>query len=160
MTSLTVGQKIPPFSVQNEKEEWISDESILGQKNILFFYPKDDTPSCTREACSIRDNYKKIIQRGYVIYGISPDKIKKHNKFIERYEFQYSLLSDPEKKMINDFTMFGPKFFMGKEVNGIYRTTLLINEDNVIEHIISDVKTKEHGEQIINAIDEIEKVSV
>lgn len=156
MTHLEVGQVIPAFEAQNEKEEIINNDSLKGKKHVLFFYPKDDTPGCTREACSIRDNFKTITKLGYGIYGISPDKVKKHNKFIDKYEFQYSLLADPEKKMIQDFGMWGKKFFMGKEVTGVYRTTLLIDEENKIEAIISKVKTKEHGHQILETIKELE----
>lgn len=155
MTHLKIGDKIPSFSQHNEKEELVSDESLKGIKKIFFFYPKDDTPGCTREACSIRDNYKRIKLQGYEVFGISPDKVKKHNKFIDKFEFQFSLLADPEKKMINDFGMWGKKFFMGKEVQGVYRTTLIIDEENTIVSIISKVKTKEHGEQILNAIAEL-----
>lgn len=155
MTHLEIGQTIPVFELPNEKEELINNEKISGTKTVIFFYPKDDTPGCTREACSIRDNYKKITNLGYEIYGVSPDKVKKHNKFIDKFEFQFSLLADPEKKMINDFGMWGTKKFMGKEVQGVYRTTLILDEKNTIVSIITKVKTKDHGEQILNAIAEL-----
>lgn len=150
------GGKIPAFSLPNEKEEIISSDSLLGSKFILFFYPKDDSPGCTKEACSVRDHYKALTAKGYKIFGVSPDKAKKHQKFIDKYEFQYSLLADTEKKMIEDFGLWGPKQFMGREIHGVYRTSVLVNEKGVIDKIIPKVVTKSHGEQLLEAIKEIE----
>ncbi len=146
------GDSVPKFSGNNEKGELISNESLLGNKYILFFYPKDDTPGCTKEACSIRDDYKSIRKLGYKVYGVSPDNEKKHQKFIDKYEFQYSLIADPEKEIINSFEVWGPKKFMGKEYNGVYRTTFLVNEKGMVEGVIKKVKTKEHAKQIIELI--------
>lgn len=153
MTVLNVGDKVPSFESNNEKGELITSESLLGKKYILFFYPKDDSPSCTKEACSLRDKYRVFEKNDYLIFGISPDTEKKHQKFIDKYEFQYSLLSDPEKKMINDFGLWGPKTFMGREITGVYRTTLVVNEEGVIVEIIKKVKTKEHANQLIEALE-------
>lgn len=147
------GDTIPQFSLENEKGEIVTDSNLRGSKTILFFYPKDDSPGCTKEACNLRDNYKVLSKKGYKIYGISPDTAKKHQKFIDKYEFQYSLLADPDKKMINDYGLWGPKKFMGREIVGVYRTTLIVNEEGVIEHIISKVKTKEHANQILELIE-------
>lgn len=155
MTHLKVGDPMPEFACYNEKEEMIDNASLKGSKNVIFFYPKDDTPGCTREACSIRDNYKKISRLDYQIYGVSPDKVKKHNKFIDKYEFQFSLLADTERTMIEAFGMWGKKMFMGKEVTGVYRTTVLTDENNIITSIIYKVKTKDHGQQILDAIAEL-----
>lgn len=155
MTHLKVGDSIPEFACFDENEKIINNVSLEGTKTVIFFYPKDDTPGCTREACSIRDNYNKISKLGYTIYGVSPDKVKKHNKFIDKYEFQYSLLADPERKMIEAFGMWGKKMFMGKEVTGVYRTTILLDENNVVTSVIYKVKTKEHGQQILDAIAEL-----
>jgi len=157
MTHLKVGDSIPSFASENQNGELVTDQDLKGEKHVLFFYPKDDTPGCTREACSVRDNFKSISKKGYKIFGISPDKVKKHGKFIEKYEFQYPLLADPEKKMIQDFGMWGIKKFMGKEVTGVYRTTLITDENNKITNIIAKVKTKDHGDQILAAIEEIEE---
>ncbi|MEM9545621.1 MAG: thioredoxin-dependent thiol peroxidase [Bacteroidota bacterium] len=150
---LKEGDKVPAFSLPNEKGEIISNESLLGKKYVLFFYPKDDSPGCTKEACSIRDNYKYFQKNGYEVYGVSPDKEKKHQKFIDKYEFQFSLLADTEKEMINAFGYWGPKKFMGREIVGVYRTTVVVNEVGIIDTIISKVKTKEHGQQIIDALE-------
>lgn len=148
-------EKVPAFSLMNEKEELITSESMLGKKYILFFYPKDDSPGCTKEACSVRDNYKSLQKKGYDVLGISPDKAKKHQKFIDKYELQYSLLADTEKKMIEDFGLWGPKQFMGREIHGVYRTTVIVNEKGIITKIISKVVTKRHGDQILEAIEEL-----
>ncbi len=148
MKTLQVGNQVPSFSANNEKGEPVSNKSLLGSRYILFFYPKDDSPGCTKEACSLRDHYNVFEKHGYKIFGVSPDNEKKHQKFIDKYEFQYSLLADPNKEMINNFGLFGKKKFMGREINGVYRTTLVINENGIITHIIDKVKTKEHGEQL------------
>ena len=153
MAVLKVGDKVPSFESNNEKGDPITAESLLGNKYILFFYPKDDSPSCTKEACSLRDKYRTFEKNDYLIFGVSPDTEKKHQKFIDKYEFQYSLLSDPEKKMINDFGLWGPKTFMGREITGVYRTTLVVNEEGVIVEIIKKVKTKEHANQLIEALE-------
>jgi len=147
---LKIGKRVPKFSSVNQNEEVVSDQTLKGSKYILFFYPKDDSPGCTKEACSVRDEYKGISKFGYQVFGISPDNVKKHNKFIAKYEFQYDLLADPEKEMIYAFGLFGPKKFMGREIQGVYRTTLIIDENGKIEHIIDKVKTKDHGRQILD----------
>ncbi|MDF1694291.1 MAG: thioredoxin-dependent thiol peroxidase [Saprospiraceae bacterium] len=149
---LKVGDAVPHFSLPNEKGEIVSRESLLGKKYILFFYPKDDSPGCTKEACSLRDNFKIFKKHGYEIYGVSPDKEKKHQKFIDKYEFQFSLLADTEKEMINTFGYWGPKKFMGREIVGVYRTTTVIDEKGEIIAIIDKVKTKEHAQQLIDAL--------
>lgn len=146
---IKVGDKIPSFSSTTEDGTVVTPETMLGKKHILFFYPKDDSPGCTKEACSIRDNYKYFSVNDYVVYGVSPDKEKKHQKFIDKYEFQYSLLADVDKEMINAFGLWGPKKFMGREITGVYRTTVVVDEEGIVTNIISKVKTKEHGEQLI-----------
>lgn len=152
MTHLNVGDKVPNFSTVDQSETVVSNKSLIGTKYILFFYPKDDSPGCTKEACAIRDSYKKISKAGYQVFGVSPDNVKKHNKFIDKYEFQYSLLADVDKEMINAFGLWGPKKFMGREVIGVHRTTFIVNEKGVIEHIILKVKTKEHDKQILDLV--------
>lgn len=149
MTHLKEGDNAPDFSAQNEKGELVSLQSYNGKKLILFFYPKDDSPGCTKEACNLRDNYNKLRKLGFEILGVSPDSPKKHQKFIDKYEFQYSLLADPEKEMINAYGIWGPKKFMGREYDGLHRTTFLIDEEGKIEKIFAKVRTKDHAEQII-----------
>ena len=152
MTHLNVGDKVPDFALLDQTGTEVSNKTLEGSKYILFFYPKDDSPGCTKEACAIRDSYRKIEKAGYQVFGISPDNIKKHNKFIDKYEFQYSLLADGEKEMINAFGLWGPKKFMGREVVGVHRTTFIIDEKGIIEYIILKVKTKEHDKQILELV--------
>lgn len=152
MARIQVGDTIPNFSVTTESGTVVTPDTMKGKKHILFFYPKDDSPGCTKEACSIRDNYKYFTRNNYVVYGVSPDKEKKHEKFITKYEFQFSLLADTEKEMINAFGLWGPKKFMGREIVGVYRTTVVVDENSVVTNIIDKVKTKEHGEQLIEEL--------
>ena len=143
---------MPDFKVKNEKGRWIRSEKLKGKKLILFFYPQDNTPSCTNEACSIRDDYRKLRKAGYHIFGISPDSVKKHQNFIEKFGFKFSLLADIEKQMIEAFGLWGPKMFMGREVIGVHRTTFIVNEQGIIEHIIQNVITKIHARQILELV--------
>jgi peroxiredoxin Q/BCP len=149
MTHLSEGDDAPAFEGLNEKGERISLADYAGKKLVLFFYPKDDSPGCTKEACNLRDNYKRLEKLGFEVLGVSPDTSKKHQKFIDKYEFQYSLLADEDKKVINAYGIWGPKKFMGREYDGLHRTTFVIDEEGKIEKIIQKVKTKEHAEQII-----------
>jgi len=149
---IAIGKPVPAFELLDQNEQPISSDSLLGKKYILFFYPKDDSPGCTKEACSIRDNYRNISKAGFEVFGVSPDKPKKHQKFIDKYEFQYSLLADLDKKMINDFGLWGPKKFMGREIEGVYRTTVIVDEEGNVMDIIDKVVTKIHGEQLLEAI--------
>ncbi|MEL6122766.1 MAG: thioredoxin-dependent thiol peroxidase [Bacteroidota bacterium] len=151
MTHLTVGDKAPSFTSLDQNGETISLEQFRGKKLILFFYPKDDSPGCTKEACSLRDGYKKLRKMGFEILGVSPDKPAKHKKFIDKYEFQFSLAADTEKEIINAYGLWGPKKFMGREVIGVHRTTFIIDEEGLIQHIITKVKTKDHADQIVEA---------
>ena len=155
---IKIGDSLPKFALPNQHGEMVSIEQFFGKPFVLYFYPKDDTPGCTKAACSIRDNYRSLSKKGYKAYGVSPDKAKKHQKFIDKYEFQFSLLADTEKKVINDFGLWGPKQFMGKTVYGVYRTTILVDENGTIEHIISKVVTKTHGNQILEVIDAMAEV--
>ena len=149
MTNLREGDKAPSFSGANENGEIITSEDYKGKKLVLFFYPKDDSPGCTKEACNLRDNYRKFQKLGYEILGVSPDNSKKHKKFIDKYEFQYPLLADTDKEMIYAYGIWGPKKFMGREYDGLHRTTFIINEEGIIEKIFESVKTKDHSQQIM-----------
>ena len=153
ISHLNIGHVAPSFSAQNENDETISSETLKGTKYILFFYPKDDSPGCTKEACSLRDQYSVFKKNGYTILGVSPDNVKKHKKFIAKYEFQYSLLADPDKEVINAFGIWGPKKFMGREIVGVHRTTFVVDENGVITNILDKVKTKEHADQLINELE-------
>ena len=154
MKHLKVGDLAPDFTSLNEKEETVSLSDYRGKGVVLFFYPKDDSPGCTKEACNLRDNYKQLQKLGYEVLGVSPDKTTKHKKFIDKYEFQYSLIADTEKEIINSYGLWGPKKFMGRVVTGVHRTTFVIDPKGVISHIIEKVKTKDHAEQIFSLLKE------
>ena len=153
MGKYKVGDLIPPFSSVLEDGSPITSKSILGKKVILFFYPKDDSPTCTKEVCNLRDNFKIFQKKGFTIFGISPDTEKKHKKFVDKYELPFSLIADPDKSIINAFGYFGPKVFMGKNVEGVYRTTIIIDENGFILHIIDNVISGEHANQIAKELD-------
>ncbi len=150
MTHLKVGDKAPEFNSINQNSEPISSESLKGTKYIIFFYPKDNTPGCTAEACSIRDHYKKLQKAGYKIFGVSPDSAKKHQNFIGKFDLQYDLLADTEKEMLKAYGAWGEKSFMGKKYIGVHRSTFVIDENGQLSHIYSKVKTKTHGQDLLD----------
>ncbi len=147
---LKAGDKAPNFKLQNEKEELVKLSDFKGKKLVLFFYPKDNTPTCTIEACNLRDNYKALQKAGYTILGISPDSAKKHQNFIKKFDLPFSLLCDTESEMSKAYGVWGYKKFMGKEYDGMHRTTFLINAKGKIDEVIYSVKSKVHAEQILN----------
>lgn len=152
MTHLNVGDQAPNFSGLNEKGETISLSDYAGKKLILFFYPKDNTPGCTAEACNLRDNYSELQEKGFELLGVSPDSPKKHTNFIKKFEFPFSLLADTELETIKAYGIWGPKKFMGKEYEGVHRTTFLIDEEGKVTEIFKKVKTKTHSEQILDTV--------
>ncbi|MBL7776153.1 MAG: thioredoxin-dependent thiol peroxidase [Saprospiraceae bacterium] len=149
MFHLKEGDAAPTFSTPNEKGETVQLSDFSGKKLVLYFYPKDDTPGCTAEACSLRDNYQQFLAKGYAVLGVSPDAPKKHVKFIEKYNLPFSLLADEDHSVATAYGVWGPKKFMGRSYDGIHRTTFVIDESGKIERIISQVDTKNHAEQII-----------
>ena len=152
MKHLKIGDSAPSFSTTDQNGEIVSSADLKGKKVVLFFYPKDDTPGCTSEACNLRDNYRQFQKMGYTIYGVSPDSEKKHRKFIDKYEFQYDLLSDENKEVLNAFGVWGPKTFMGRTYEGVHRTTFVMDENWTITAIIDKVKTKDHSNQLFSAL--------
>lgn len=152
MKDLKIGDIAPDFRAPDQDGNIISSSDLKGKKLVLFFYPKDDTPGCTSEACNLRDNYKSFEKEGYRIIGVSPDTEKKHRKFIDKYEFQYDLLSDVNKEVLQAFGVWGPKTFMGRTYEGVHRTTFIIDEKWTITAVIEKVKTKDHSNQIFEAI--------
>ena len=149
MTKLKIGDDAPDFCVINENNDKISLSKFKGKKLILYFYPKDSTPGCTTESCNLRDNYSDLLGLGYDVLGVSADNSSSHQKFIAKNELPFHLLSDTEKKVIKAYDVWGPKKFMGKEYDGIHRTTFVIDENGLIERIFTKVKTKEHTAQIL-----------
>ena len=149
MTHLKKGDKAPVFNSINQNGELVSLVDFLGKKIILYFYPKDMTPGCTAQSCDLRDNYKKLINSGQIVLGCSADSPARHLKFIDKYELPFDLISDEKREVLNSYGVWGPKKFMGREYDGIHRTTFVINEQGVLEDVITKVKTKEHTKQIL-----------
>jgi len=148
-TSIKVGDKAPDFKGKDQNGKSISLKDFKGKKIVLYFYPKDDTPGCTAQACNLRDNYSVLIKKGYQVIGVSADDEKKHLKFIEKYQLPFPLIADVNLEIIKKYDVWGTKKFMGKVYDGIIRTTFVIDEKGKIEEVITDVKTKEHTAQII-----------
>ena len=151
MISLNVGDKAPDFVALNEFGQSTSLSDFLGKKVVLYFYPKDMTPGCTAESCNLGENYSLLQEKGFVVLGVSPDSSKSHQKFIEKYNLPFSLIADEDKVVIKAFGVWGPKKFMGKEYDGVLRTTFIIDEAGVIEKVFSKVKTKDHTNQILES---------
>ena len=149
MTSLQIGDTPPKFQSLDEAGNSISLADYKGKKLVLFFYPKASTPGCTLEACNLSENYSRFTSLGYDVLGVSADSAKRQSNFKEKYGFPYPLLADEDKSVINAFGVWGPKKFMGKEYDGIHRTTFVIDAYGIIEDIIVKVKTKEHTSQIL-----------
>jgi len=149
MTKLKIGDKAPVFVQTNESGDKVSLEDFKGKKVVLYFYPKDNTPGCTAQACNLRDNLEEFTSKNYVIIGVSADSETSHQKFISKQNLNFSLIADTDKSVIYAYGVWGPKQFMGKKYEGIHRTTFVINEHGVIEKIINKVKTKTHSEQIL-----------
>ena len=149
MITLQIGDAAPDFQALDESGNSISLADYKGKKLVLFFYPKASTPGCTVEACNLSDNYSRFTAQGYDVLGVSADSAKRQANFKEKYGFPYPLLADEDKSVIKAFGVWGPKKFMGKEYDGIHRTTFVIDEAGVIEDIILKVKTKEHTDQIL-----------
>lgn len=146
---LNEGDKAPDFKVNNQKGEPTSLADYKGKKIVLYFYPKDDTPGCTKEACNLRDNYDTLLKQGYAILGVSPDKEAKHQKFIEKYDLPFDLLADTEKEIAEAYGVWVEKNMYGRKYMGIARTTFVIDEEGTISEIIKKVDTKAHAEQIL-----------
>ena len=149
MTTLKVGDKAPDFSGldQNGTSHTLAD--YTGKKLVVFFYPKANTPGCTAEACDLRDNFERFEANNYALLGVSADAAKAQSKFIEKYALPFPLLADEDRSVIEAFGVWGPKKFMGKEYDGIHRTTFVIDENGIIEKVITDVKTKAHAAQLL-----------
>jgi len=149
MTTLKVGDKSPNFKSLDQNGNEIKLSDYKGKKLVLFFYPKASTPGCTVEAKNLRDNYQEFLAKGYAILGVSADSAKRQQNFATKNELPFPLLADEEKEVIKAFGVWGPKKFMGREYDGIHRTTFVIDEKGILENIIKKVKTKEHSNQIL-----------
>ncbi len=149
MTTLKAGDAAPEFSAKDQDGNVHELKDYKGKKLVVFFYPKASTPGCTAEACNLRDNWEVFQEKGYEILGVSADSARRQTNFKNKHELPFPLLADEEKEVINAFGVWGPKKFMGKEYDGIHRTTFIINEEGKIEEVIGKVKTKAQAEQIL-----------
>lgn len=149
MALLEVGTKAPAFKGTNEKGETVKLSDYKGKKLVLYFYPKDNTPGCTAEACDLRDNYHTFLNNGYEVLGVSPDSVKSHVKFITKFELPFSLLADEDHSIADAFGAWGEKQMYGRTFMGVLRSTFVINEKGVIEKVISKVDTKVHSAQLL-----------
>lgn len=147
---LQQGAKAPGFKATDQNGNTIQLEDYKGQKVALYFYPKDNTPGCTAQACNLRDNTGALTSRGIAVIGVSVDDEKSHKKFEDKFQLNFPLVADTDQKIVNDYQVWGLKKFMGKEYMGTSRTTFLINEQGIIEHIITKVDTKDHARQILD----------
>ena len=151
MTTLIEGQKAPDFKAKDQNGNSVSLKDFHGKKVVLYFYPQDDTPTCTIEACNLRDNYADLKKAGFVVLGVSPDDTKSHKKFEEKYELPFTLIEDPDKKIIEKYGVWGEKNMYGKKYLGLLRTTFLIDENGTIIKIFKKPKSKIHSEEILKA---------
>ena len=152
MSHLQVGDLAPAIRARDENGKPVTLEEFRGKKVVLYFYPKDDTPGCTAEACDLRDNYAKFLDQGFEVIGVSADSEKSHTRFKNKYKLPFRLISDTDKKVLQDYGAWGEKQMYGKSYMGIIRKTFIINEEGYIEKIIEKVKTKEHSKQIFDEL--------
>ena len=147
---LNIGDKMPTFSVVDQYGEAVTQEQLLGKKTVIYFYPKDSTPGCTAEACSLRDSYERFLEQGYQVYGVSKDSQKSHQNFIAKNQLPFPLLSDPSTQMIQAFGAWGEKKMCGKVCIGTLRKTFVFDEQGVLVQQIDKVDTKNHAAQILD----------
>ena len=148
MSQLKVGMKAPLFEGIDQNGNLIKSVNYSGKKVILYFYPKDNTPGCTAEACNLRDNEASLIKKGFMVIGVSADTEKSHKNFSDKYSLPFPLIADTSKKILNDYGVWGEKKLYGKTYMGVLRTTFVIDEKGIIEKIIEKVNTSDHTEQI------------
>lgn len=155
MSKLSVGDKMPDFKGVDQNQNVLSSQDFKGKKLIIYFYPKDNTPGCTAQACNLRDHYEILLEEGFSLVGVSADSVKSHKKFEEKFDLPFPLIADEDRDVINKFGVWGAKKFMGKSFEGIHRTTFLIDEEGIIRHIIDKPDTKNHTEEILELWDGI-----
>ena len=155
MIQLTEGDKAPNFKSKDQNGKSLSLADFKGSKVVLYFYPEDDTPTCTIEACNLRDNYSLLKKEGIVVLGVSPDDEKKHKKFEQKFDLPFTLVADPAKKIIDKYGVWGEKNLYGRNYMGLHRTTFLIDEKGIIRKIFRKPRSKVHTQEILKAWEEI-----
>ena len=146
---LAPGTPAPDFNVKNQDGDNVSLSDFKGKKVILYFYPKDNTPGCTKEACNLRDNHSALTEQGFVVLGVSADSEKSHQKFITKFDLPFALLADTEHEILNKYKVWGEKSMYGRKYEGIHRVTYIIDEEGKVEHVIPKVKTGDHTAQVL-----------
>jgi peroxiredoxin Q/BCP len=152
MSRPNVGDQAPDFSLSADDGELVSKESLLGRRYVLYFYPRDDTPGCTTQACSLRDNFGRVTDAGIEVFGVSPDSVKSHVKFRAKYDLPYRLLADVGHGMADDYGVWVEKGFMGKTYMGVERTSFIVGPDGRIEHVLPRVKPDQHVDLLLEAL--------
>ena len=150
MSKLNIGDKAPAIDAVDQNGNQITLDQYKGKKVVLYFYPKDMTPGCTAQSCNLSDNYKLLQKNGYDVIGVSCDSIKRHQKFIEKHDLPFNLVSDEDQKVVNDYGVWQLKKFMGREYMGISRVTYIVSASGLIEKVYDKVKTKTHAQDILN----------
>lgn len=149
---LSAGSKAPEFALKDSQGVVHKLSDYHGQTFVLYFYPKDDTSGCTKEACSFRDSYQDFKDAGVEVVGVSPDSEESHTKFINKYDLPFTLLSDPDHSVCEAFGVWGLKKFMGREYDGVYRTTFIIGPEGEIKHVFEKVKPSEHSQEVLEVV--------
>jgi len=152
MNKIEEGQAAPNFTGKDQNGSAISLQDFKGDNVVIYFYPKDDTPGCTAQACNLRDNHSELLNKGIKVVGVSADSEEKHQKFIKKYDLPFPLIADTDKSIIKSFGVWGEKKFMGKVYDGIHRTTFILDKDGTVMKRIDKVKTKDHTNQILEAL--------
>lgn len=149
---IEIGQKLPAFSCLSNDGTIVNNDSIAGKKTIITVFSNGATTSCNKQICSLNDHYSAFQKQGYQVLGICPEKVAQNQKVVNKYNISYPILSDPEKEVLNAFGLFGPKKFMGKDVMGVYRSAIVVNEKGIITHFIDKVLSADHGNQLLETI--------
>ena len=156
-THLIEGKKAPAFKGKDQNGKPVSLADFKGKKTVLYFYPEDDTPTCTVQACNLRDNFGLLKKQGFIVLGVSPDEEKKHKKFEVKYDLPFTLIADADHKIIDSYGVWGEKQLYGRTYMGLHRTTFLIDEKGIIRKIFLKPKSKQHTEEILKAWEELEQ---